>query len=191
MTRKINFLVFAAFIISIFISCSSDENDPTYNKAKLDSMSSQKIIGVLLSKNESDLDQLARIFACPPNSLKRILSGKTHANDQALDKFKNIFTKILVTKTVTFDELDPFKQSWAHKVIRALTPDDKSTYWFVFIILLCIKSIIPTDIYIYAILFIILLISVARIFIFTLNEPTINESFKNSNDPNWEILKKY
>ena len=166
MTRKTNFFVFTAIIIATFISCSSDENDQTYNKAKLDTMSSQKIIGVLLSKNENDLDQLARIVGCPPNSLEIILRGKTHESNQLLDKFKNIFTKILITKTVTFDELDPFKQSWAHKVDRALTPDDKFTYWIVFIILVCIKKIIPTNIYMYSLLFFILFMSVVHIYIF-------------------------
>lgn len=191
MIKKCNFLILFTIFISMLVSCSNENKTASLIEDKLETMSGKEMLRDLLIQNDSDFNQLSRIFECSPSSLKRILEGETFATTEAENQFKNALNQTLITKEKTLDELDPYKQTWSYKIKHFF---EKHYVWF--IVLLCAlffamfadwdTTVGLIGIFL-AICFIIYIIVCS--YIWYKGEPLIVDNYKNTLDPIWELLK--
>lgn len=210
MTKKLYLLLFTILSCLISISCSKDNDTESLIEDKLETMSSKEILRELLIKNDNDINQLARIFQCSPNSLKRILESETFATSQAENQFKNVLNQTLIAKDKTLDELDPKYKPLKFKIKR-LIEQNYIKIGLICLGLIIIGAIFPststdktalafgidhddksyplTGLGILAIVAILLVYFILVIIGWFSPETVYNDLFINSFDPIWEQLK--
>lgn len=115
-------------------SCSGDKKTDSLTVVKCQALGGQEALQILLSINDNDVQQIARISSCPEGPLRRVLKGQSLLSKRGLKKIKGIVQQILVTKTASLDQLDPAKQTWAHKSDRFLTVENSLTWWLILIV---------------------------------------------------------
>lgn len=115
-------------------SCSGDKKIDSLTAAQCQALGGQEALQILLGINDHDVLQIVRISSCPEAPLRRVLKGEALLSKRELKKIKGIVHQILVSKTTSLDQLDPAKQTWAHKSERFLTVENRFVFWLIVIV---------------------------------------------------------
>ena len=192
MTRKLYYYLLTTILFLTLASCSKDNGTESLIEDKLEAMSGKEMLRELLIKNDNDIDQLARIFECSPNSLRRIVEGETFATPEAEKQFKYILNQTLISKEKSLDDLDLYRDTWSYKIKHFF---DKHYPWFIGLFVVGVLTIFSNDkegesgcSCIFGFLFVCVVIYLI-VYFCNSDEPFTIDKFKNTYDPIWEILK--
>lgn len=186
MRTKIN-VIMLVFGLFLFSACSSDKETESLTAAQWQTLGGQKGLQILLASNKNDVQQIARILNCPVSPLKRVLKRQSFFTATGLKKIKGIVYQISVSKTASLDQMDPAKQTWAHKSDRFLTVESIVIRWLILIVgSLIIRAVGLSNVYPILLLYIGFII-VCKLYIYFYHYPTDPNLIKTSYDSFWEV----
>lgn len=72
-------------------SCSGDKKIDSLTAAQCQALGGQKALQILLSTNENDVPQIARISGCPEVPLRRVIQRQSLLSKSGLKKIMALF----------------------------------------------------------------------------------------------------
>ncbi|ERM80432.1 hypothetical protein P872_21880 [Rhodonellum psychrophilum GCM71 = DSM 17998] len=116
-----------AIILFLFNACSNkDVERSDLIKGRIEVMTGQEVIQELLIENDTDIEQIARIFNCSVPTLNRVLERKSYLTNNALEEFKQFLVAVKILDDNSFIENDPLHDYW---IIKFRSYLDKYVWW--------------------------------------------------------------